>query len=237
MNKNKTTILLKVTGTSLLNKQKTGPDATLMRSLMHQIKQLSTTHWFGIVIGGGNFFRGSQHGKTLGLTPSTGHQVGMLATALNGLIIQDIGAQEGVALHVLSAFSCPALAESICPEKIARARAQAQGVVFVGGTGNPFFTTDTAAVVRALQIDALQLWKATDVDGVYDRDPHVDLAAQKIDRLSYKRAILDNFGIMDKTAFALAQEHGVPIRVFNIHKPNTLVHAAQDADYGSLIST
>lgn len=231
----KQTILLKLTGTALLNKEKSDLDATLMRSLACQIKQLSNDYWFGLVIGGGNFFRGSQHGRVLGLTPATGHQVGMLATALNGLIVQNILQQEGIATHLLSSFSCPAIAESICPEKIARGRSNSQGIIFIGGTGNPFFTTDTAAVVRALQINASTLWKGTNIDGVYDADPHKNHNAKKLATVSFDDAIAQNFGIMDKTAFALAQEHDLPIRVFDIHTPDALVQAAQNEKFGSLI--
>ncbi len=161
--------------------------STLLRSIATQIKQLSD-YSFAIVTGAGNFFRGNQHGKKLGVSQSQGHQIGMLATGLNGLIIQDIFGQEGLESSILTAFECPTLGHAISPHAIKGIQAKNNTIIFVGGTGNPYFSTDTAAVIRGLQIVANQIWKATNVDGIYDKDPNKDSNAQLIKQLSYDDA-------------------------------------------------
>lgn len=208
--------------------------STLLRSLAQQIKQLSD-YSFAIVAGAGNFFRGNQHGKKLGISESQAHQIGMLATGLNGLIIQDIFGQEGIATSILTAFECPSLGHVVSPHAINAIHGKSKILIFVGGTGNPYFSTDTAAVIRGLQIGADQIWKATNVDGIYDKDPNKDSSAQLIKEISYDDAFNNDLKIMDATAFALAREHKLPIRVFNIFEPDALINAANNADFGSII--
>ncbi len=228
-------ILLKLTGNTFTN-DKGELDSSLLRSIASQIKQLSD-YSFAIVTGAGNFFRGNQHGKKLGLSQSQAHQIGMLATGLNGLIIQDIFSQEGLDSSILTAFECPTLGHAISSHTIKTIQAKSKVIIFVGGTGNPYFSTDTAAVIRGLQIGADQIWKATNVDGIYDKDPNKDSSAQLIKQISYDDAYNNGLKIMDATAFALAREHSLPIRIFNIFEPDALIKAANNADFGSFVSS
>jgi uridylate kinase len=232
----KATILLKLTGAVL--RDSTGNlSGDAIRSVAIQIKQLSATHHFGIVIGGGNFFRGNQQGKELGIIPAAAHEVGMLATLMNAVIIRDIFAQQGIASVILSAIACPQIAASVCHESIADALDQGKTIIFAGGTGNPFLTTDTCAIIRALQMGALQVWKATNVDGIYTHDPKTAAACDKITRISYDTIIAQRLGIMDMTAYCIAQEQEMLIRVFNIFTPNILVDCAHNDAIGSTITT
>ncbi|MEX0672336.1 MAG: hypothetical protein WD068_03180 [Candidatus Babeliales bacterium] len=227
-------ILLKITGTSFLN-DRGELSSSLLRSIARQIQELSTTYQFNIVMGAGNFFRGSQQGKQLGLSGNQGHQIGMLATGLNGLILQDIFAQEGIATIILTAFECPTLGQTISPTTITDALTHQKTILFIGGTGNPYFSTDTAAIIRGLQIGADQIWKATHIDGIYDHDPRKHPAAKLLRNVSYEYALQHRLAIMDATAFALAQEHDIPLRVFNIFEPDALLRASKDPDFGSTV--
>lgn len=229
-------ILLKISGEILLSSDNTRPCAEKISSVISQIKQLKKSHQFGIVIGGGNFFRGSQHGKALGLGSAAGHAVGMLATAMNSLIVQDICKQHQVDVTILSSFFCPSVGDTISQHTIDQALDNNQLIIFAGGTGNPFFTTDTSAVLRALQIGASEVWKGTNVDGIYSADPRIHREAQLLKSVSYNQALKQRYGIMDSTAYAMAQEHALPIRIFNLSHKDSLIDVARNQDIGSIIS-
>lgn len=222
-------VLLKLSGQACSNSE-------LIRHLAHQIKQLSRTQLFGIVIGGGNFFRGSQQGKQLGMSSLAGHQVGIMATLLNGLILEDLFYQEGLETRIFSAIDCPTAGQSPAPSEIRTAIHERICMIFTGGTGSPYFTTDTNALVRALQIGAQEVWKATDVVGIYDKDPKKYNDAQLLSHVNYHYALHNKLGIVDSTALVMAQEHTIPIRVFSMYEPNSLMHAASNASYGSVIN-
>lgn len=228
-------ILLKLTGEIFLDKDKKQLSSVTPSAIIKQIKQLSTMHQFGIVVGGGNFFRGKQHGKQLGITPSVGHQVGMLATMMNGLILGDFLEQEGLSTSLLCAMPSPEVGNPISQEGILHAIKNGHIMVFTGGTGNPFFTTDTNAILRALQMSADEIWKGTCVDGVYNTDPRQKTDAQLLKTVSFAQALQQKLGIMDPTAYALAEQYGQTVRVFNIFEPNALLNAAQDKNFGSTI--
>lgn len=234
MNNPRTKVLLKLTGTLFLDTQKQ-LCADAITTVIAQLKQLRTTHQFGIVVGGGNFFRGNQHGKKLGIQAAVGHQVGMLATMMNGLILKNLVEQSGLSAALFCAMPSPEVGKPISQQTINDALKQCDVLIFTGGTGNPFFTTDTNAVLRALQIGADVVWKGTNVDGVYDRDPNTDSSAQKLQTLSFADALKQNIGIMDLTAYALAHQHHKKIRIFDIFAKDALIHAAHDATFGSLI--
>lgn len=236
MNLSKKRILLKLSGQVLADQTTGQMSVTLLIALIEQIKTLKSTHLFAIVIGGGNLFRGDQQGKKLGITSFVGHQVGMLATMINGVLIKDLCQQHGLTARHLCALSCPEIATSITSQAIQDALTQECMLIFTGGTGNPFFTTDTTAILRALQIEADQVWKGTNVDGIYTTDPHKDPHAHHLQRVSYNNALIQNLGVMDTTAYALAQKHAITIRVFNIFTPNALLLAAQQDHFGSTIS-
>lgn len=226
-------VLLKLTGEFLRNGGQATVDSTYVRELARQIRSLQSTHYFGIVIGGGNFFRGKQEGSAIGMTSSVSDQVGMLATIMNGAILQDLFGQEGLEVELFSAVDCPSVAVPVSPQGLRTALRTKDCIIFAGGMGNPFFTTDTTAVVRALQIQAREVWKVTKVDGVYTQDPRLDPSAQRLSTMSYTQALDRHLGIMDETALALAREHGVVIRVFSLFTPQALVRAAHESSFGS----
>jgi uridylate kinase len=211
------------------------PDATLASNIASQIKSLSDEYLFGIVIGGGNFFRGSQHGKLYGLSPWSAHTVGMLATVMNGVMLRDSIIKSGLDCVLLSALNCPQIAQPISQDSIAAAVDRRSCIIFAGGTGNPYFTTDTNAVLRALELGAQEIWKGTTIDGVYDQDPRTHKNAKRLQHVSYAYALENHLAIMDATAFTLAAEQGLSIRVFNIFGTNAIIRAAQDKNFGSSI--
>lgn len=232
---NKKRILLKLTGEAFISTANNNLNPTLVNDLFLQIKQLSKTHQFGLVIGGGNFFRGKQHGKAMGISQPVGHQIGMLATLMNGLMVKDILEQNGVMAALFSAITCPEIASSISQQAIENALLKDQVIIFAGGTGNPFFSTDTTAVLRSLQINADQIWKASHIDGVYSADPKQNPEAKLLKNITYQYALEQKLGIMDATAFTLAAEHKQTIRVFSAFEPNALIKASQEKDFGSTI--
>jgi uridylate kinase len=230
----KQTILLKLTG-ELILPTASGLNVTMVKSIADQIKNLADQYRFSIVIGGGNFFRGAQQVGS-GLTAQVSHYVGMLATVMNGLIVQDIFQTAGIKTTVLCALECPEIGIAISPQNIQKAKDRGDCLIFTGGTGNPYFTTDTSAVLRALQIEATALWKATKVDGVYAQDPANYPDAQLLTHVSFNDALKLRLGIMDLSAFGLAQQYGMHIRVFNIFIQDALIRAAHDPLFGSTIS-
>lgn len=234
--KRKKRILLKLSGEILLSATRTQLCATQLTSVISQIKQLYDSHQFAIVIGGGNFFRGSQHGASLGLRPATGHSIGMLATMMNSLIVHDLCKQQNLDAVILSASYSPQIAAPISTQTIETALSDEQVIIFAGGTGNPYFTTDTSAVLRGLQIGADEVWKGTNIDGVYNADPRKNSQAHLIKRVSYSQALDQKYGVMDLAAYAMAQEHSLPIRVFDITHKEILIALAQGQDIGSIIS-
>jgi uridylate kinase len=232
----KKTVLLKLTGEILTDENgKLSKDKICI--IADQIKELSREFYFGIVVGGGNFFRGRVQGKALHLSSNIGHQIGMLATMMNGLIIEDIFDQHDLPATLFCAVPTPEVGKPISAQGLQKAQHKDQIAIFTGGTGNPFFTTDTTAILRGLQINADVVWKGTSVDGVYSADPHKDNGAVYIPKITYEQALEQNLKIMDATAFALAKEHHLPIRIFNLFTPDALIKAARDKNFGSLITS
>lgn len=228
------TILLKLTGELLLDGEK-NLTSEFITKVASQIKTLKSRYKFGVVIGGGNFFRGNQQGKVLGLTPSVGHYVGMLGTVMNGLILKNIFEKEGLSVSLLSNIICPQIATTTSQYEIDKALKESACIIFAGGTGNPYFSTDTNAIIKGLQIGATEIWKATSVDGAYDSDPKKNKKAVLFKKITYKEAIEKKLEIMDLAAFILAEQEGLKIRVFNAMKDNAIITASQDENFGSLI--
>jgi len=228
-------ILLKLTGAVMIDRSTGEFSQTHIHEIIKQIKQLNATHKFGIVIGGGNLFRGSVQGKKVGLSPWVGHHVGILATAMNGVILKDLFEQKGLSACHLSALDCQQVGLAVTPQAIGHALKYDDVIIFSGGTGNPFFTTDTSAVLRALQVNAAEVWKGTAVDGIFDQDPLKNPDAKKIPTISYAKILEKKLGIMDTTAYALAEQHKMKIRVFDIFTPNALLQASNNAQFGSTI--
>jgi len=228
-------ILLKLTGNILRSASEQELNSGKITHIIKQIKKLKETHDFGIVIGGGNILRGDQQGKAIGLHPAVGHQVGMLATVINGLIIKDLLEQQSIPTTLLSAIVCPQICSPISQENIDHAIAHNKIIIFAGGTGAPFFTTDTNAVVRALQIGAQEIWKATDIDGIYSADPATHPDAQLLKKIKYSDAISQKLGILDTTALTLAEKYKITMRVFNVFNKDSLIKASKEETFGSLI--
>ena len=232
----KKTILLKITGEVFLDKKTGKISSKTIQNIISQMKDLKDEIQFGVVVGGGNFFRGNQHGKEMGINPSVGHQIGMLATMMNGLILKDLLEQQEMSAALFCAMPSPEIGKPISQQTIDEALYGKRTLIFTGGTGNPFFTTDTNAVLRALQMNADEVWKGTSVDGVYTQDPEKDPKATLLKRVTFMQAIQNKLGVMDLTAFAMAEQHHQKIRVFDIFAPNALIQAAHNNDFGSLIA-
>jgi uridylate kinase len=220
-------ILLKVSGTLF------SLDQDRRRAIfLDAIGQLQQHFLFGVVVGGGNLFRGHVQGPRLGISPASAHAAGMMATVMNGIILHNLLIKQGYdAIHA-SAFCLPTIAQACSVATITHALKSEQIIVFSGGTGNPFFSTDTNAVLRALEGNFDEMWKATDVDGVYERDPQQDPTARIIKKISYDDSITRRLGILDMTAYTLAQNNTLVIRVFH---SDLLLHAAHDRTIGTII--
>lgn len=228
-------VLLKLTGELFLDKENQTVTSMHIDSIITQIKNMQKNYQFGIVIGGGNFFRGKIQGDALGLYPSISHQIGMLSTMMNGLIIYDRCTKQNVQSTIFCAIASPEIGTLITPQTIADALKHETLPIFTGGTGNPFFTTDTAAILRALEMGADEVWKGTTIDGIYTADPAKNRDAKKIEQISYADALEKKLGIMDITAYAMAQEHNMQVRVFDIFTPDALRIAAENPKFGSTI--
>lgn len=228
-------ILLKISG-ELFGSPKHGVlDLAVIQSLVDQIKALQKTHQFGLVIGAGNFFRGAKADGNLKLSRTTADLVGMLGTMMNGAMLQDIFEQHGIKTTILSALHIPELGRGVNNHRINDAFDNNSLIIFTGGTGLPFMTTDTAAVVRALQMDAIELWKATKVDYLYDKDPATESDAKPIFTCTHHEVFAKQLRAMDLTALTLAAENRLTIRIFNLFASDALIHVAKDVNFGSTI--
>lgn len=188
----------------------------------------------GLVVGGGNIFRGAK-GPENGLDQPTGDYMGMLATVINALALQAVLEHKGVATRVITAIEMRPVAEPYIRRRAIRHLEKGRVVIFGAGTGNPFFTTDTAAALRANEIGAEVLLKATKVDGVYDVDPVKNSNAKKYDELTYTTALSKNLRVMDATAISMCREHRLPILVFNLNNPGSILKAVRGERIGTLV--
>ena len=215
-------VLLKLSGEALLGDAPYGISPEVIDDLALQIKKVHDTGVeLGLVVGGGNIFRGVA-GSAKGMDRAAADQMGMLATVMNALALQDSLMRQGVEARVLSAIELGRMAEHFVRARALKHLAAGRVVIFAAGTGNPFFTTDTAAALRALEINAQALLKATKVDGVYDRDPVKYPDAVKFDQLTYKEVLEKDLKVMDAAAIALARDAGLPVVVFNMQVPGNI---------------
>lgn len=227
------TILLKLGGEALGPSQGAGVDPRAVARLASEIAEVRRRGVdVGVVVGGGNLWRGRE---VTFLDRVSADQVGMLATALNGLVLRAALERQGAQSVVQSAIAL-AFADPLDPQRARAALGAGKVVIFIGGTGNPLVSTDTAAAIRAVEIGAQRLLKATTVDGVYDRDPDRHPDAQRFDALSFDEALKQRYRVMDLAAFELCQRHGVPILVFDVRPRGSLVRALDDPSVGTLIS-
>lgn len=229
-------ILLKLSGEALMGPDSFGYHAETLAGFVAQIRDVTALGvQVGIVVGGGNLFRGAT-GALSGMDRATADSMGMLATVMNALALKDALQRAGVPTRVQTAVSIAHVGEGFERDAAARELEAGNVVIFGGGTGNPFFTTDTAAALRAAEIRADLLLKATKVDGVYTADPKKDPSAQRYASLSFDEAIAKNLGILDTAAFALCREQNLSLVVFNIFKSGALKRVVLGEDEGTRVS-
>lgn len=229
-------VVLKLSGESFLGENnQPSVDLDSIFKIATQIKKAKTPRiQLGIVIGGGNIWRGGR-GKGLGLERAISDNMGMLATLINALAFQNVLEQIGISTRVMSAIPCSNVAEPYIRRKAIRHLEKGRVVVFAAGTGNPYFSTDTAAALRASEIGASLLLKGTQVDGVYSADPKKHKDSTFFKTLPISEAIRLRLEVMDATALALARENNLSIRVFNMHKPGNITKAVQGKEIGTLV--
>ncbi len=212
-----------------------GIDPVVMGRVLDEIRSVVAIGvQLAVVIGGGNIFRGVS-GAAQGMDRAGADDMGMLATVINALALQDAFERGGLPTAVLSAVRIDRMVESFDRRRAREHLAAGRIVIFAAGTGNPFFTTDTAASLRALEIGADVMLKATKVDGVYDKDPVKHADAVRYDTVSYDEALAKRLGVMDATAIALCRDHGLPVRVFSINKPGSLQRIVHGKNEGTLV--
>jgi uridylate kinase len=230
-------ILLKLSGEALLGDAEFGIDADLLARLAAEVGEcVAGGAQVALVLGGGNLFRGVGLAAK-GMDRVTGDHMGMLATVMNALAMQDALERIGVPTRVMSALRINQVCEDYCRRRALRHLEKGRVVIFAAGTGNPFFTTDSAASLRAVEIGADLLIKATKVDGIYSDDPVRNPDAELYRRLTYDRALREELAVMDATAIVLCRDNSIPLRVMNIYEPGALVRAAAGEDIGSLVES
>ena len=228
--------LLKLSGESFRGQQEYGLDWAVVQTIAEEIKQITETGLeLAIVVGGGNIWRGQEAAQE-GMDRATADYAGMIATVINALALQDALERMGLATRVQTAIAMHEVAEPLIPRRAIRHLEKGRVVIFAAGTGNPFFTTDTAAVLRAVQIGAEVILKATDVDGVYDKDPHQYPDARRYEKLSYVDALSQGLRVMDATAISLSMDNKLPIIVFNITAPGNIYRALSGEIVGTWVA-
>lgn len=229
-------ILLKLSGEALLGEEDYGIDPKIIHRIATEIAEvLQSGVQIAVVIGGGNIFRGAGLAQS-GIDRVTGDHMGMLATVMNSLALQDALESVGVDARVMSAVSVHDVCEDYIRRRAIRHLEKGRVVVCAGGTGNPFFTTDTAAALRAIEVGADIVLKATKVDGVYTSDPKRNADARRFEELGYDRVIESKLGVMDANAIVLCRDQGMPIRVFNVFEEGNLVRLVKGEPIGTLVS-
>ncbi len=229
-------ILLKLSGEALLGKLQHGIDAEMCESLAQEIKEV---HDMGVevalVVGGGNIFRGQVESKRFGLDRSVADYMGMLATVMNGLALQNALEQTGIQTRVMTAIQMHAIAEPYILRRAIRHLEKRRVIIFVAGTGNPYFTTDTAAALRATETNCDVIMKATKVDGVYTADPMKDKTAKKYQTLKFIDVLKKNLKVMDATAISMCMENNLPIMVFNLLQRGNIKKAVFGEKIGTIV--
>lgn len=234
-NPNVNRVVLKLSGEALMGEAQSGIDVESLFRFAHELKVSRARHQIAVVVGGGNIWRGAR-GQGKQLDRMISDNMGMLATVINALALQDALEQVGVPTRVLSAIEVSKVAEPYIRRRAIRHLEKGRVVIFAAGTGNPYFSTDTAAALRASEIEANCILKATQVDGVYDSDPKKNDKAKRYKTLSFMQALRDRLGIMDATALSLCLENRIPVRVFDLHKPGNIRRAIDGQNVGTLIT-
>lgn len=231
-------VLLKLSGQALAQENQGGIDLDVLAQFALEVKDIALLEiQLAIVIGAGNFIRGSDY-EARGMDRSTADQMGMLGTVINALALQNALEHVGVSTRVLSAVAMQAVAEPYILRRAVRHLEKGRVVIFAAGTGNPYFTTDTAASLRALEIGAQVILKASHtVDGVYDRDPMREPGAKRFDRLTYLDVLQKNLKVMDSTAISMCMDNHLPIVVFNLRKPGNIRRAVMGEPIGTWVGS
>ena len=228
-------VLLKLSGEALMGDDSYGINPTTIDAMVTDVAEVVRSGvQLAIVIGGGNIFRGVAGGAA-GMDRATADYMGMLATMMNSLALQDALRQKGVEARVQSALRMDQVVEPYIRPRAIRHMEEGKVVIFAAGTGNPFFTTDTAAALRGAEMGVEVVLKATKVDGIYTSDPKKDLSATRYDTISFDEAIIKNLQVMDATAFALCRDRKLPIKVFSILKPGALKRVVMGENEGTLV--
>ena len=229
-------VLLKLSGEALSGESGISIDPGVVQSIADQLRRLNGEGvQVAIVVGGGNIFRGLA-ASARGMDRATGDYIGMLATVMNSLALQDALEKADVQTRVQSAISMHEVAEPYIRRRAIRHLEKGRVIIFAAGTGNPYFSTDTAATLRALEINAEAILKATKVDGIYDSDPFVNAQAQKFKTLTYKDALNKGIKVMDSTAISLAMDNQLPIIVFSLNKPGNIKKVIQGEEIGTIMN-
>lgn len=229
-------ILLKLSGEALAGNKNFGFDEEVLLSFANQVKELHDNGvQVAIVIGGGNIFRGLS-GQNHGVDRATGDTMGMLATIMNGLALQNFIESVGVPTRLLTSISMPEVAEPYIRRRAIRHLEKGRIVIFSGGTGMPYFTTDSGGAIRAIEIHADILAKGTKVDGIYDKDPVKYPDALKYEKISFEKAIVDNLRVMDATALSLCRENNMPIIVFNALEKGNMMRMVNGEKIGTVVT-
>ena len=228
-------VLLKISGEALAGGKGIGFDFDTLSRIAGEIKQVvDTGAGIGLVIGGGNIVRGAQFSK-LGMDRVGSDYMGMLGTVINALAMQDVLEKKNIDTRVMTAIRMEEIAEPYIRRRAQRHLDKGRVVIFAGGTGNPYFSTDTAAVLRGIQMKADVIIKATSVDGIYSADPKKDTTATMYESLAYRDIIRDELGVMDQTAITLCRENSMPLIVLNIQRPGSVASAIRGDRVGTLV--
>lgn len=229
-------VLLKLSGEALMGELDYGIELAVIQRIAAEIAEVQKMGVeVAVVIGGGNIFRGAGLARS-GMDRVTGDHMGMLATVINALAIQDALESMDVYARVMSALEINAVCEDYIRRRAVRHLEKGRIVILAAGTGNPFFTTDTAAALRAIEIGADVLLKATKVSGVYDSDPELNSKASMYDTVSFDKVLIDKLNVMDATAIVMCRDNNLPLRIFNMTEPDSLIRAMTDADVGTLVT-
>jgi uridylate kinase len=228
-------VLLKLSGESLMGDKSFGLDHKVLSQYSRDIKEITDLGvQVAIVIGGGNIYRGMNEAET-GIERAQGDYMGMLATVINGMALQSALEKEGVNTRLQSAIKMEQVAEPYIRRRAMRHLEKGRVVIFGAGTGNPYFTTDTAGSLRAIEIKADVILKGTRVDGIYTADPELDSLATRYEKISFRECIANNLRVMDMTAFTLCMENNLPIIVFNMNAPGNLLNVVRGENVGTLV--
>lgn len=228
-------VLIKFSGEALMGERSFGLDPEVVQRIAREITALAQSGVeVAVVVGGGNIFRGVSLSAS-GMDRAMADQIGMLATVMNALSLQDAVEREGAAARVMSAIAIHQVCEDYIRRVAVKHLEQGRVVILAAGTGNPFFTTDSAAALRGVELHADLVMKATKVDGIYSADPVRDPSAKRYARLSYDQALQERLGVMDATAIVLCRDHGLPLRVYDMNKPGALERIVRGEDEGTLV--